>query len=197
MYHSYKAHITGKAQPSCSLIPTSKPCQRELLHGIDKFPSWYWSSAVQLEMFLNLPCRLRPANSSSKQMQMNATTGWQDFLPCFQNVSMNSKHVSSVHSSSPGQWSLSVRFKLSGQWSGKERRRLNSKVWSLGNSCCGMVTSCSFFVPFPMNCQSPAPSASESLCRYNILMCGFRYNLHETIMLFRRRNRSVLFPRSS
>ena len=120
----------------------------------------------------------------------------------FQNVYMNSKHVSFFYTH--GAWKVvlasgcwSVRFKLSGQWSGKERRRLNSKVWSLGNSCCGMVTSCSFFVPFPMNCQSPAPSASESLCRYNILMCGFRYNLHETIMLFRRRNRSVLFPRSS
>ena len=42
MYHSYKAHITGKAQPSCSLIPTSRPCQRELCmestsspHGTD------------------------------------------------------------------------------------------------------------------------------------------------------------------
>ena len=111
MYHSYKAHITGKAQPSCSLIPTSKPCQRELLHGIDKFPSWYWSSAVQLEMFLNLPCRLRPANSSSKQMQMNATyMAGRISSHVFQNVYMNSKHVSSVHSSSPGQWSLISAF---------------------------------------------------------------------------------------
>ena len=96
-----------------------------------------------------------------------------------------------------GRYQCVSNSQVSGHWSGKEQRRLNSKVWSLGNSCCGMVTSCSFFVPFPMNCQSPAPSASESLCRYNILMCGFRYNLHETIMLFRRRNRSVLFPRSS
>ena len=183
-----------------------------ILHGIAECPSWYWSSAVQLEMFLNLPCRLRQrmansANSSSKQMQMNATyMAGRISSHVFQNVYMNSKHVSFFYTH--GAWKVvlasgcwSVRFKLSGPpWQlhvCKERRRLNSKVWSLGNSCCGMVTSCSFFVPFPMNCQSPAPSASESLCRYNILMCGFRYNLHETIMLFRRRNRSVLFPRSS
>ena len=151
---------------SVSLSLQAMTSERTLiLHGIAKCPSWYWSSAVQLEMFLNLPCRLRQrmansANSSSKQMQMNATyMAGRISSHVFQNVYMNSKHVSFFYTH--GAWKVvlasgcwSVRFKLSGPpWQlhvCKERRRLNSKVWSLRNSCCGMVTSCSFFLsPFP------------------------------------------------
>ena len=137
-----------------------------IFHGIAKCPSWYWSSAVQLEMFLNLPCRLRQrmansANSSSKQMQMNATyMAGRISSHVFQNVYMNSKHVSFFYTH--GAWKVvlasgafqTLRPPMTAPCMQRTKapqfKSLIIKELMLWNGDFMFL----LFVPFPVNCQS-------------------------------------------